>query len=124
MKNDTATIVGFIVAPFIAAVSIAAKAPIEGGEDSIAWGLIPAFYFFSFLPTVIFGAPAFFVPRQYELITWWSSVLVGVVAACIFSTILRLPSTPNVSDFVPRMAIGAVSAFAFWVIWRIGNANR
>lgn len=121
MKKIAATFVGFIVAPLIAAVIMAALAPIGGGEDLIAWGLIPVFYFFAFFSTVFFGVPAFFLLRHFRLITWWVTLGVGGVIGGLVSVILRLPSAPHLHDLMTMMPIGAASAFSFWLIWQLAR---
>lgn len=121
MKKFAVVMTGFLVAPLIAAVITAALAPIGGGEDFIAWGLIPIFYLFAFFATLFFGMPAFFLLSRFNLITWWSSVIVGVVIGGLAGIILRLPSTPHLHDFTAMMPVGAASALSFWLIWRLAR---
>lgn len=109
---------GFLAAPLVAAILMAALAPIGGGEDRIAWGLIPVFYVFALYATVLFGAPVFFLLRHVELVTWWSSVIAGLAIGALAGILTRLPSSPNLGDFIRVMPVGAVSGFSFWLVWR------
>ena len=118
MKSINAPLMGFLLTPLVAAVITAFLSPVGRDESLIAWGLIPIFYFFAFLATGFLGAPAFFILRYFNLITWWATIIVGIVIGTVVGILLRLPNSQYLNDLIPPMFIGAISAFSFWAIWR------
>lgn len=119
-KTIIVAIVGFLVTPLISSLIGVLLTPLSEGQKLISiLGLLPIFYFFSTLATIVFGVPAFFLLRHFKLITWWAALGVGVVIGGLVSVILRLPSAPHLHDLMTMMPIGAASAFSFWLIWRL-----
>ncbi|MFZ6781322.1 hypothetical protein ACO0LD_31180 [Undibacterium sp. Ji83W] len=121
MTKDTATTLGFIFAPLIAAIIIALRSPNFGGQDFIAYGLVPIFYFFTFYTAILLGVPAFLLLDHFKLVNWWSIIGSGTVIGALAGIFIRLPSTPHLSDLLPTTPIGSASAFGFWLIWRMAR---
>ncbi|WP_110257948.1 hypothetical protein [Undibacterium pigrum] len=118
MSKKSATILGFIFAPLIAALMIALRSPIFSLQDFTAYGLILFFYFFTLITTILLGVPAFLLLDHFKLVTWWSTVGVGTVIGGLVGILIRLPSVPHLNDLLPMTPIGTVSACVFWLIWR------
>jgi len=118
MSKKSATILGFIFAPLIAALMIALRSPIFSLQDFNAYGLILFFYFFTLITTILLGVPAFLLLDHFKLVTWWSTVGMGTVIGGLVGILMRLPSVPHLNDLLPMAPIGTVSACVFWLIWR------
>jgi hypothetical protein len=98
VTRNTATLVGFLVAPLVSASTAVVVGAATGGasnEDPFsAVGLIPIFYFFSFLATILLAVPIYFVLLHYELIRWWSTVLAGILIGSAASALLGVAGGP------------------------------
>src|SRR5258708_27893256 len=109
MRVRGPALVGFFIAPLVPAITGAAFTRVSGTPD---WGtfvgLLPIFYFFAALATLVFGVPAFLLFSRLNLIRWWSALGAGVVGGAIVSLVLRLPNSPQEHDFVLLVAEGAV----------------
>jgi len=120
VKESTAAIVGFLVAPVVPALMLGALTPISPGvwPDPIAIiGLFPIGYAFSVLFTGLFGVPAFFLARRLRLIRWWSTVTVGFAIGTAVAFIVKLPAPVSFREVITVALIGAVSGFIFWIIY-------
>lgn len=92
MKKRTALVVGFFTAPLISALIGAALTPITRSVEVVSiFGLLPLLYFFSFLTTLLFGVPAFFMLLRLRLIAWWSTIGAGAGIGAVVAIIVRLP---------------------------------
>jgi hypothetical protein len=116
MNKLLALVTGFMVAPMVPALTLAAFSPVSGGNLEGVLGGTVIFYFFSFMFTAALGAPAFFLLRRFGLVYWWSCVLggaaIGALAAVAISPAGNVPG-PGLFLFT---ALGAVAAFVFWSI--------
>jgi ABC-type uncharacterized transport system permease subunit len=124
MSKVTAAIMGFLVAPLVSAVIGAVLTPVEGrlNLDLVSiLGLLPIIYFFAALATILLGVPSFLLLLKYKLVTWWSALIVGVVAGVIVALIFKAPSHVEARDLLVMGTMGSASALAFWVIWRLGR---
>lgn len=119
MDKNTATTLGFFSAPLIAATIIALNSPLFRVQEFTSYVLIPMFYFYTSIVTILFGVPSFLLLDHFKLITWWSTVGMGTIVGAFVGVLIRLPSTPHLSDLLPMTPIGTASAFGFWLIWRI-----
>ena len=124
MRRVTATVVGFIVAPLIAATIGAVLTPVTRGPDVLAsLALVPGFYFFSAVPTILLGVPAFLALLRFNLVRWWSALGVGFLIGTLMAVIVRSPSSVQAHDFLVMAPTGAASALSFWLIWKCGRAG-
>lgn len=124
MNKISAAVVGFLVAPLVSAIIGAVLTPVEGRlnlDVFSIFGLLPLFYFFAALATILFGMPSFFLLLKYKLITWWSTILVGIVVGVLVALIFKAPNHVEARDLLVMGAMGSASAFTFWLIWRLGR---
>ena len=114
--------IGFVVAPLVSSLIAAYLTPIDSGHSFFSgFGLVPIFYFFSLLATFFLGLPAFIFLRHFNAINCGTTTGAGLLVGGIVGIILRLPNSPQIGDFVTMVPIGGISAFTFWLIWRIGH---
>jgi ABC-type uncharacterized transport system permease subunit len=121
MSKATAAIVGFLVAPLVCAIIGAVLTPVEGRINLDIFsilGLLPIFYFFAALATILFGVPCFLLLLKYKLVTWWSALLVGIVAGLLVAVIFKAPSHVEARDLIVLGFMGSASALSFWLVWR------
>jgi hypothetical protein len=122
MKKTTATIIGFLVSPLIAAILGILITPLGANQEVASrLGLLPIFYFFSILATLTFGVPIFFLLSYLKAISWWSALGAGVVIGILVAVVLRLPDIVQIRDFMSMIPMGVASALGFWLIWRRGQ---
>lgn len=119
MKESTAAIVGFLVAPVPPALMFGLSTPvIREGPDLIAiMGLFIVGYFFAALATGVFAVPAFFLGRRLRLIRWWSALTVGFAIGAAVAVIIQLPAPVQSRAVIFLALMGAASALIFWIIW-------
>src|SRR5438046_2046812 len=84
-----------------------------GGDLKFAFGYWPLVFIFVLFPTVILGLPVYFFVKHFGLITWWMSLLcgllIGVAADAMFFGRSGMP--------VANGAIGSFSGFVAWLTW-------
>jgi hypothetical protein len=117
MKKYTATIIGFLIAPLVAAVawsSLGAVSQELNLKAIPAWTLI--FYFYILCATFIVGLPAYLLMKRFDKVTWWSATLTGIISGAV----MKLIFTMSLSVIV----IGGLNGFVFWVIWRWGTTPK
>jgi hypothetical protein len=123
MRKTSAAIIGCLIAPLISALIGAILTPATGGRGLLSnLGLLPIFYFFSAIVTILFGVPTFLLLRRLRLIKWWTSLAAGAVIGALTIAIVRLPGNVQFHDFLIGAPIGAASAFGFWLVWSMGQA--
>ena len=122
MKQTTATVLGFCIASVVPAAWLSLTAPLSGVLDvhSVV-GTFIVLYFFSALATILFGVPSFLLLRRWGRINWWSVLATGLCLGAIVAVVIRLPNRLDVHDLFTMAPLAAVSAFAFWLIWRTGK---
>jgi len=126
-KEVAFSALGFFAAAFPIAVLFAFGSPGLGGgpeADLVTLaGLTVLFYVFSITFTLLFGVPIFLVLRRFNLVRWWSCAVAGVVIGALVAEMI-LPDAAGADDRIRFLslcaAVGALSGFAFWAIWRRG----
>jgi hypothetical protein len=78
MRKHVATTLGFLIAPLIAAIALLAVGAAKNGDDlldiaALVWGAI--FYCYTLGATLIIGLPAYLLSRHFNIVTWWSAIL-------------------------------------------------
>ena len=120
VPSRVATILGFLVAPWVAAAGVFVSSGRIIGYDS-AIGLIPLFYLYSLGFAVVLGAPSYYLMRRYGRINGWSTLLAGVLIGVVVATIVNLPYKPRPHALLICSLVGGISTFVFWMIlaaWR------
>ncbi len=126
MTKNTAALIGFFIAPaavpLVLFVMDQVTVPVLRQIDLwlyIGFGFIA--YLFAAMFTFFIAVPLFFLLRRLNLICWWSSVAAGLIVGGIAAATLRSPNPLTVDDFVRMVPAGGISAFVFWLIWRLGR---
>jgi hypothetical protein len=117
-------VLGFLVAPLISAVIFSATSPILESLGLIARaGMVPVFYFYSLLPTIVLGVPAFVLLFKLRMIRWWTSIGVGLVIGGVMALLVEGSHRLRVPELVFMALTRAASTFAFWLIWLAGDGH-
>lgn len=78
----------------------------------------PYFYLYALVIMMFTALPAYFIGRHFNLIRWWSVLLVGVLIGAAVSLVL---TTVNFAEFFTFCGLGFLSSLTFWLIWRKGE---
>lgn len=120
MRKITAAVTGVLVAPLVPATVVALGMPITGDSWDIVNRvvMIPFFYGYSVAAAMLLGVPIFLLFLRFGLLRWWSTIAAGIAigAAVAFIVFSHL----TVSGLIIMALHGGVSAFVFWLIWRLG----
>lgn len=118
-EQVAAALVSLVVVPIIpAAIAVGVSVWSLDLGLSAFFGLLPLGLFFSYAAAVFLGVPAFFLLVYFFRVTWWSSLTVGVALGAVVAVFLSLPKLVQMEALVLDAALGAISAFSFWLIWR------
>lgn len=122
MRKPIATIIGFLIAPLIAAVALVATGAAKSGSDildmsALLW--VAIYYCFTISAALLIGLPSYLLLAYFNKVTWWSTILVGMFGGAVMSLIF-LPLNLLI------LLIGGLSGLVFWLIWRqgIGDAIK
>jgi hypothetical protein len=123
MSSTKATVLAFLVAPVLPAVVLATISPsLTDGKLGPILGFVLVFYWFALMASLLIGGPVFWVLRKYNLVSVWTAVpsgaLVGVLVLVLIS-----PTSPEWEFAALYSSMGAASALAFWLLWRLGRAK-
>ena len=77
-----------------------------------------AFLVFSLPAAFLLGLPSFFLLKALGLLRWWTGTVAGVCAGAVVFLVFSYPGSPSFKGLSMFCAMGAVSGFVFWVIWR------
>jgi hypothetical protein len=109
------TTIAFLVAPLVPAFVFAGFGRFTPDFMSLLLGT-GVFYILSVPGIVIFALPLYMLMRKFDLVRWWSAsaggLLVGQGAALLYGS-------PNI--VWQFGALGSVSGFVFWLVWRLGH---
>jgi len=126
-----------------------------GQSDEVyAWMQVRSFGMTAFLVSlghvIILGAPAFVFLQLRQLVTWWSSVSVGFIAACVplslWAWLVRYPeaqqnyaagglggdaASANAWSLLSSLLsigsvglLGAIGGLSFWFVWQALRPNQ
>ena len=119
MKRTNAPLIGFLLAPLVAAVLGVLLTPLAVEGDLLSkLELLPIFYFFSLMVEIFFGVPLFLLLWRFGAINLWTSLMAGIAVGMVATIVLKLPSIPELRDFMSMPLIAAVSALCFYLIWQ------
>lgn len=119
MRKPIATIIGFLIAPLIAAIALVAIGAAKSGYDlldmsALLW--VGVYYCFTIGAALFIGLPSYLLLAYFNKVTWWSAIFVGVFGGAVMS-IIFLPLN------LLTLVIGGLSGLVFWLIWRQGKGN-
>lgn len=130
MKEDNASMLGFLAAPLIPGVAFALSSPGLGGGPDAGLGALAGLallgYVFALLFTGLFALPAFLLLRWRGHINLLSSVVAGAAVGAVVSVVLLLPSSlpflawlKAVGRSLPfTSGVGASAGVLFWLVRR------
>jgi hypothetical protein len=132
MKEAVATTIGFLVAPLVPALALGLVTPLDstGPDARVVLGLLPIGYLISLVAMTLLGMPMFLIGRWLHFIRWWSSAAAGFAIGLLMDVLIRLPYLDYFSSspigkvaysFLNMGAIGTLTGFLFWLIWRLGD---
>ena len=120
MAKPIATIIGFLIAPLIAAVALVAAGAAKSGDDFLgtsAFLWVAIYYCFTISAALLIGLPGYLLLAYFNKVKWWSAILVGMLGGAVMSFIF-LPLNLLI------LLIGGLSGLVFWLIWRQGKGGR
>ena len=124
MRRTTAAVVGFLVASLIPALLFSVLSPVSGGTDIIAMlRLLPGFYVFSLLATVVLAVPVFLLFLRFRLVRWWSVLGAGFGIGALIGFIVRSPNPVQIRDVLVMSLTGVAAALGFWLVWNQAKAK-
>jgi hypothetical protein len=122
MKTKTATIVAFFVAPIIPALYLSLAFPLTRQYNLLAQlVLFPFMYNYPLIAMLLFGYPAFLLGKRIQLITWWSTLVVGVLIGALMGVIAQIQGHIHLSEVALMSLLGGLSGLTFWAIWKTGR---
>jgi hypothetical protein len=87
-------------------------------------------YPFAGIATAVFGVPLFLLGRRLGLIFWWSAIVAGFAIGILVHIVIDLERfdyfltqvmNGDVRSLLYYGVAGAISGFAFWLIWSQGQ---
>lgn len=127
-------VIGFLVAPLVPAIALAAASPGLGVEPGNIASLLPVaafLYFPAVLFTGLFGIPIFIFLWRLNLIRWWSALIAGFASGVLLSSIVSdfrwMRNGWSVDELPALLAWGhcaAASGLIIWLSWKAGTAYR
>jgi hypothetical protein len=69
----------------------------------------------------VLGVPAFLVLHKFQLVSWYSSVIAGLLIGVLVAIAITLPNVITPRDALIMGTVGGLSAFCFWEIWKHGR---
>jgi hypothetical protein len=120
------TAVAFLVAPLVAAFSLALSGFAQGDGVVVSAALVLGWtfvlYFYALVATLVIGLPSFIALRKFGLVRWWSSTACGFfVGALVLIAIDPSAASSRPNDFAVWGGIGGLSAFVFWLVRFLGQ---
>ena len=127
-RRTVSTIAAFSLAPLVAALGLVLSGSVndEFPNPSIAvllgWTIVC--YVYAAMATVALGLPSFLLLSKLDAVSWWSATLVGIVVGIIVFVVVNpggMSAVLSEARSIVWGGVGALSAFVFWVIWRLGH---
>ncbi len=113
---------GFIAASAVPALAIALLFHLSD-ELSVRSFLGTFFiaYLYSAGAACCLGVPLFLAMNRLRIVTWWSTLIAGIVIGVATALIIQFPSTLSVRSILLNGSYGVASATVFWSIYRLGR---
>jgi hypothetical protein len=113
---------GFAVAPVVAVLVFGILMGARRGlDDEASWswyGFVLALLVTS-LATLVVAIPLYLVARHAQAVSL-GTILGGGIVTSLLTTMLVMRGADG-SDLLASLAVGAMAALAFWLIWRCGR---
>ncbi len=123
MGSTKATVLAFLVAPVLPAVVLATISPsLTDGKLGPILGFVLVFYWFALMAGLLIGGPVFWALRRYNLVSAWTAVPSGALVGILVLVLINPPS-PDWDLAALYSSMGAASALAFWLLWRLGRGK-
>jgi hypothetical protein len=124
MKQKTATIAGFLLAPMVPVVVMCALDPPRAQWLSLYFLIAAIIYFNAMAIMLVVGAPVYLLFKRWSLIKWWSVPIVGFAVGAWVGHLYRLPFRPTVmASVLIQGGACALAGLVFWLIWRMGRSS-
>ncbi|MBK1869957.1 hypothetical protein [Taklimakanibacter albus] len=127
MRDESATVIAFLIAPVFPALLLGIGTPLsrDGPKIITILGLFPIGYVYSAAVTGLFAFPLFLLGTRMGLVRRWSATICGYLIGTFVSAGLQWPYWGGIFDpaTLHYGATGVVSGFVFWLIWRQGQAR-
>ena len=126
MKQHTAIILGFLIAPMVPVAGAAVLSPPSNAEDLYLLAVMSAIvYVYGLFLTGVLALPAYLILRRFNLVNFLTSVITGLLISLIFSIVIHIQNVTTFEDSFVKSCSGACAGFVFWLFWRAGrNASR
>ena len=130
MVKRRAASVGFLVAAAIPPLLSSLFGLIlnaQSQKTNFAESLLGATVFFvvlypySILFAAVFGLPIFLLANRFGIVTWWLSVIVGMLVGVAAFAITEYGNQFNLKEAFEFACAGMSAGFVFWKIWQRGK---
>ena len=122
MSKITAGLSGLIAASLVAAIIGVWLTPTVTGVNFFTTiGFVGLFFLISLVVTLLFGAPLFFLCLYFKIIRWWSALIAGSFVGMLVAVGISESHEVYMQDLLRMGAVGALSAFCFWIFWRLAD---
>lgn len=122
MRESRAIGLAVVLTPIAPVIATAiGSGAIVDPDRRIAAGILLWGYPIGLIVTTFLGVPVFIVARHKRVLRWWSAPLLGVPIGLLIVTPVALgvsPESDAVGMWANAAALGALSSFVFWLIWR------
>ena len=90
-------------------------------DRRIAAGIVIRGYPIALIVTTLLGLPVFLVARNKTRVRWWIAPLLGIPIGILIVTPVAMSVSPKSDAYqmwANTAALGSLSSFVFWLIWR------
>ena len=126
-RQTVATLAAFAIAPLVAAAGVLLMGTVGSGVDDpmLAAALFLIYLLWAIAFETVLALPTFLLLLRFGLVRWFSATLVGLVVGIVAFAIMNpqgLSATlSNPRECASWASVGGLSAFVFWLTWRLGQ---
>jgi hypothetical protein len=124
MKRSTATALGFAIAALVPIVTMSPIDPPVANDLGTYLVIVGIIYFWILGYMLIVGLPTYFLFKRWNLIRWWTLMLVGLLMGTLVGYVFKFPllKSPVDSALIQGPSC-SLSGLVFWLIWRLGKVT-
>jgi hypothetical protein len=122
MGKTNVTAIGFLAAALIPAIFMCVFWQPRNVNEIII--LFLGFYTFSVLTVISIGFPTLLIVKYFWRISLHSSLIGGTIGGLIIAILFFRIGFNDIDLALMYMALGAITAYVFWLIWEYGNSVR